>query len=149
MNEENRRDRLTVTEVADKDVSEESPTGDATDALNTSGLQRVHGIEEGSEGETGRPNHRRGIDEETLADTTDGVTNQLGRHDQKPLVYVNELSPIVEAQTTPQLTYKCRILVVEDLLDGDNICLKSDLREHVFCQSSYLQHKQVQRRPKT
>jgi hypothetical protein len=94
-----RRDELTVAEVGKEDVSEEASARDSTKSLSTGGLQRVHGVKQGSDYKTAGPDHRRRIDEETLADTANRVTNQLRRQHQKPLVYsVKDLVRSLESQ---------------------------------------------------
>jgi hypothetical protein len=93
--------------------------------VRTKSLQGVHGVEQGSGDKSARPKHRRGINEKMLGDTANRVTDQLRRHDQKPLVYIKEFSPIFGSADMPQLTTKVWILVEEDLLDGNYISLNA------------------------
>lgn len=67
-------------------------------------MSAVQGVEKRTVHQVGGPDHRRGSDQEATADTTHGETDELGGHHHEPLV-----------REVPGL-------VVEDTLDGNDIC---------------------------
>jgi hypothetical protein len=69
-----------------KRVNEETLTAHTLTITGTGVLLGVEGIEEGAVHEIGGPNHGRGRNKEAASNTTDRETDQLGGHDNHPLV---------------------------------------------------------------
>lgn len=70
--------KLTVDEVADKNVDEEALAGSATVDVSSRSLLGVQRVEERGGDEVGGPDHRRRCDEEAFANTTDREAKHLG-----------------------------------------------------------------------
>lgn len=73
-------------EGEDERIGEEAFTGDTAAGTDTGVLLRVEGVEERAGDEVGGPDHGGRLHEETTGDTTDRETDELGGHDEQPLV---------------------------------------------------------------
>ena len=84
--------KLTVKEVADRDVGEQTHSGNSITPPRTCCVLGVQRVEDCTNGKDWGPYHGRRCDEDTLAKATNREANQLGRHDKQPLVcFGNEL----------------------------------------------------------
>jgi hypothetical protein len=79
--------KLTVEEVAGRDIGKEAQSGNAVTRLRTRRVLGVQRIEDRTSGKHLGPNHRRRYDKDTLENATNREANQLGRHDKQPLVW--------------------------------------------------------------
>jgi hypothetical protein len=77
--------KLTVKEVADRNVGKEAQSGNAITPPRTCRVLGVQRVEDRTSGKVVGPYHRRRCDEDTLANATNREANQLGRHDKQPL----------------------------------------------------------------
>ena len=78
--------RLTPGKRRKEAEHKEPLTADASTVSDTRILLRMQRIEEGAADEIRGPDHRRWRDKEPSCDASNGETNQLSRHDEKPLV---------------------------------------------------------------
>jgi hypothetical protein len=90
--------KLTVDEVADRDVGEQTHSGNSITRPRTRCVLGVQRVEDRTNGKVYRPYHRRRCDKDTLANATNREANQLGRHDKQPLVFLVKNPSIDETE---------------------------------------------------
>jgi hypothetical protein len=66
----------------------------------------VQGIKQRAGDKIGRPDHRGRLDKEATSNAADGKPDELGGHDEHPLI-----AEVI-------------LLVIESALDGNNVCLR-------------------------